>query len=221
MNYSLNDYFSRLLELVNITFSKIDKEKILPLNYFSCFGNNSFNLNFNKNLLSLGSYFSFILHFKITKSKLMEKNPQTLDKCRLITINFTGNKNEIDIELKYPNNLFLIDGKEEIKAKTIVIGEWISLLVTLSENKGSISVYFSINGENVKEPIKMKKLKLNKDDKINSISLFNNFYGEVSSIIIISQKNNDSFNAFSKNLKFFSEMKRGLWDEKYIFNFIK
>ena len=60
MNYSLNDYFSRLLELVNITFSKIDKEKILPLNYFSCFGNNSFNLNFNKNLLKLFFvYFAF------------------------------------------------------------------------------------------------------------------------------------------------------------------
>ena len=221
MNYSINDYFSSLLELLNSTFSKIEKEKTLPSNYFSCFGNNSFNLNFNKNLLNFGNYFSFILNFKISKSKLMEKNPQIFNKCRLITINLTDNKKEISIELKYPNNLYLIDGKEEIKTKTIPFGDWVSLLVTLSETKGNLSAYFSINGENMKDPIKMKSIKLGKDEKINFISLFDNFYGEVTSMIIISQKNNESFNTFSKNLKFFSEMKRGLWDKKHISNFVK
>ena len=49
MNYSMNDYFSSLLELLNSTFSKIEIEKTLTVNYFSCFGNNSLNLNFNKN----------------------------------------------------------------------------------------------------------------------------------------------------------------------------
>ena len=216
MNYSINDYFSSLLELLNTTFSKIDKERILPSNYFSCFGNNSFNLNFNKNLLNFGNYFSFILNFKISKSKLMEKNSQIFNKCRLITINFTDNKKELRIELKYPNNLYLIDGKEEIKTNTVPLGDWVSLLVTLSETKGNISAYFSINGENMKDPLKMKSIKLSKDDKINFISFFDNFYGEVTS-----QKNNDSFNTFSKNLKIFSEMKRGLWDKKHISNFIK
>ena len=47
MNYTFNDYFLSLLELLHIIFSKSNKEKILPSNYFSCFGNNSFNLNFN------------------------------------------------------------------------------------------------------------------------------------------------------------------------------
>ena len=223
MNYTFNDYFLSLLELLHIIFSKSNKEKILPSNYFSCFGNNSFNLNFNKNNLDLVNYFSLILNFKISKSKIIEKNPQLFGKCRLITINLLDNNKSINVELKYPNNLFIIDGDEEIKVKTIPSGDWVTLIVTFSENKSYISTYFSVNGDNmnIKEPLKIKNIKLKKEDKINSITFFDNFYGEVTSIVIFSQKNIECFNIFSKNIKYFSEIKKGLWDRKHILNFIK
>ena len=222
MNYSNSEYFLSLLELLNSTLSKIDKEK-LPSNYFSCFGNNSFNLSFNKEYLPLGIYCSFILNFKISKSKLMEKNPQDFGKCNLITVCFTDDKKVINIELKYPNNIYINDGKEELKAKTIVFGDWVTLLVTLSEKKGDISAYFGINGEdlNIKTPLKLKHIKLKKDDKIKSISFFDNFYGEVTSTIIICHKNNDSFNLFSNSLKYLSVMKKGLWEQRAFGGFVK
>ena len=220
INYSINEYFSNLLELLNIIFSPINKEKISPNNYFSCFGNNTFDMTFYKNILRFENYFSFNLNFKISNSKIMEKNPEILNKSRLLSIHFVVLEKIINIDLKYPNDLFIFDGSEEIKVKTLPLGDWMNLLITFFIYNGNITVYFNVNGEKMNEPIKLK-MKLNSVEEINSISFFENFFGEVSSIIIISQKDKDSFDIFSKNFNFFSEMKKGLWDNKHIAHFIK
>ena len=220
INYSINEYFSNLLELLNIIFSPINKEKISPNNYFSCFGNNTFDMTFYKNILRFENYFSFNLNFKISNSKIMEKNPEILNKSRLLSIHFVVLEKIINIDLKYPNDLFIFDGSEEIKVKTLPLGDWMNLLITFFIYNGNITVYFNVNGEKMNEPIKMK-MKLNRVEEINSISFFENFFGEVSSIIIISQKDKDSFDIFSKNFNFFSEMKKGLWDNKHYAHFIK
>ena len=220
-NYTFNDYFESLFELLQATFSQINNDKINPSNYYACFGNNSFNLNFNQSDLTIGTCLSFILNFRITKSKLMEKKPKTFNKCNLIAIHFNDNKKVLNIELKYPNVLNIIDGKQEIKLKNCPKGDWVNLILILTENNGNINMYFCVNEESMKIPIKLKNIKITKEESINSITFFENFYGEVTSITILSQKHNDAFNIFNKNLKIFTEIKRGLWDKKHIFNFMK
>ena len=221
MNYSFEEYYSSLVELLSETFPNINKDKICPSNYFACFGQNSLNLNFNQNKLIIGNCFSFILNFKISKSKLMEKNPEVLNKCNLIKINFTNNKKNITIELKYPNNLNIIDGKKEIKSKILPVGEWINLFITLTEQNGIISLYLCMNEENFRNPIQLTNTKIKKEDKITSINFFDNFYGEITSIIIFSQNQSDWFNILFKNSKIFTETKKGLWNKKSVLNFIK
>ena len=220
-NYTFNDYFASLFELLQSTFSQIKNDKINPTNYYACFGINSFNLNFNQNDITIGTCLSFILCFRITKSKLMEKKPKTFNKCNLITIHFKDNKKLLNIELKYPNILNIIDGKQEIKLKNCPTDDWINLILSLTENNGSINMYFCVNEESMKIPIKLKNIKISKEEAINSITFFENFYGEVTSITILSQKHNDALNIFNKNLKIFTEIKKGLWDKKHIFKFMK
>ena len=221
LNYSFGEYYSSLFELLKETFPKNLNDKIYPSNYFACFGKNSFNLNFNKNKLSIGNCFSFILNFKISKSKLMDKNPEVLNKCNIIKINFINNKKNIIIELKYPNILNIIDGKKEIKAKILPLDEWINLFITLTEQNGIISSYFCLNEENLQNLIQLTNIKLNKEDKIDSISFFDNFYGEVTSIILLTLNKSDWFNILFKNIKIFTETKKGLWNKWSVFNFLK
>ena len=219
--YSFDEYYTSLFELLNETLPNNLNDKIYPSNYFACFGKNSFNLNFNRNKLTIGNCFSFILNFKISKSKLMEKNSEVFNKCNLIKINFINNKKNISIELKYPNILNIIDDKKEIKVKILPLGEWINLFITLTEQNGIISSYFCLNEENLQNPIQLSNIKLNKEDKINSISFFDNFYGEVTSIIILSLNQTDWFNILFKNIKIFTEIKKGLWNKWSVFNFIR
>ncbi len=216
-NYTFTEYFSALLEILNSTLEKTDIEKNTPTNYFSCFGNNSFNLNFNSDNLIIGNCCSFILNFKINKSNILVKNPELFKTCRLISIKFSDTNKILNIDLQYPFLIILKDGNEEIKSKICPVGEWINLIITFCEN----NVYFFMNGENNKKSIKLKNIKIANNDKINSISFFENFFGEVTSITIISQKYNEAFNVFFTTLKFFSEMKKGLWDRKSINNFLK
>ena len=56
--------------------------------------------------------------------------------------------------------------------------------------------------------------------QINSISFFNNFYGEVSSISLLSLNQNDSLNIFCKTLKYFLDLQEGLWKRKYLNDFL-
>ena len=79
INYSpklFNDYFFDLLNLLYSTFENINKNKMQPRNYFACSGNCNFSLNFNQNNFILGKCLSFIINFKILKSKIMKENPE-------------------------------------------------------------------------------------------------------------------------------------------------
>ena len=61
----------------------------------------------------------------------------------------------------------------------------------------------------------MPSRSIKKEDTINSISFFNNFFGEVSSIIMLSQKTNEILKINSDEfLIFFKKYKEGFWKEK-------
>ena len=218
---SFNENFYDTLNLLFSTFGESTKKKTNPRNYFACFGNNNFIINFNKQNFLVGNFISIIINFKITKSKLITENTEQFGKCNLIKFNFADINKTLDIQLKYPFFLILNDGKKEYTAKVCPLGEWINLIMTLVVNDdGNIKVYFFINGENSLLPIKVKNLKLKTNDIIKSITFFNNFYGEVTSISMLSMNHNDSLNIFSQTLKYFLEFSAGLWNKRFLNRFI-
>ena len=215
-----NDYFYDLLNFLYYTFGKIEKNKKNPRNYFACFGNNNFTLNFDKKDFILGKCLSIIINFKITASKLVTENSEHLGKCSLIKINFKEDNKTLDAQLKYPFFVILNDQKKVYTAKVCPVGEWINLTMTIVVNDGNAKIFFFINGENSLLPLKIKNLKLQNNDVINSITFFDNFYGEVTSISMLSINNDNSLNIFSQTLKYFAELESGLWKKRYLNNFI-
>ena len=215
-----NDYFYDLLNFLYNTFGNIEKNKKNPRNYFACFGNNNFTIDFNKEDFILGKCLSIIINFKITASKLVTENSEHLGKCSLIKINFKEDNKTLDVQLKYPFFVILNDQKKVHTAKVCPIGEWINLTMTLMENEGNTKVYFFINGENSLLPLKIKNLKIQNNDVIKSITFFDNFYGEVTSISMLSINHDNSLNIFAQTLKYFAELESGLWKKRYLNNFI-
>ena len=215
-----NDYFYDLLNLLHSTFQNIHRNKTHPRNYFACCGNSNFSLFFSKKDFSIGKCLSFVINFKISNSKLIQENPELLGKCSLIKINFKENDKILDIQLKYPFFIIINHQKKTYTAKVCPLGEWINLTVIVMPNDINSKVYFFINGENSLLPLKIKKLKLQNNDIIKSIVFFDNFYGEVTSISMLSLNHEDSINILSQTLKYFAELNTGLWKRRYLKNFL-
>ena len=171
--------------------------------------------------INVGCSFTIILNFKIGNSPLGLENPSACSKANLISINFS-NGYSIDIDFEYP--MFLIVKEIQDKfIKTLPVLEWMNLIINIvNDDKNSTTAYFYTNGENrlVTFPFKTKKMK--NTDVINSIRFFNNFYGEVSSMTFLSQKDYGypGVNA-SDFLLQFTQYKEGLWKRKKINKFIK
>ena len=220
---SFNNYFNDLLNTLYATFGNDDEKemnKINPRNYYSCSGENNFTVYFTRKSFFLGNFISIIINFKISDSKLMKENPEAFGSCCLIQIKFNDLNKRINVELKYPYLVILHDGKKEYNAKICPYGEWINLIMAVSIIDDTPKIYFFVNGENSKLPLTLKNEKLQKNDIINSITFFNNFYGEVSSISLFSLNQNDSLNIFYKILKYFLNHKEGLWKRKYLNDFL-
>ena len=220
---SFNNYFNDLLNALYATFGNDDEKeinKINPRNYYSCSGENNFTVYFTRKSFFLGNFISIIINFKISDSKLMKENPEAFGSCSLIQIKFNDLNKGINVELKYPYLVILHDGKKEYNAKVCPYGEWINLIMAVSIIDDTPKIYFFVNGENSRLPLTLKYEKLQKNDIINSITFFNNFYGEVSSISLFSLNQNDSLDIFYKTLKYFLKHKEGLWKRKYLNDFL-
>ena len=210
---TLTDY----LTLLNNIISDIESRQ-KPNNYFCCNGEGNFNMNLGDIDFSINFSISFIMNFKIDKLKT-DKNKNIVS--NLIKINFSKG-NCINVDLEYPNSLIV----KEIKNtafKFIPDNEWINLIMILTGAEKKINLYFLFNGENQLSPFKYPTTSINYKDKIESIQFFNNFYGEVSSITILSQ-NKDFESSSVPPKEFLSEFKlykEGLWKRKKISNFIK
>ena len=210
---TLTDY----LTLLNNIISDIESRQ-KPNNYFSCNGEGNFNMNLGDIELCINFSLSFIINFKIDKLNT-DKNKNIVS--NLIKINFS-NANSINVDLEYPNSLIVKEIKNTA-LKAIPDNEWINLIIILTGAEKKMNLYFLINGENQLSPFKYPTTSINYKDKIESIQFFNNFYGEVSSITILSQ-NKDFESSSVPPTEFLSEFKlykEGLWKRKKISNFIK
>ena len=216
-NELLYDY----LTLLNIFLGDtINHQK--PRNYFSCSGEGCFEVDLSNLKLKIGCSFTFIINFKIGVSTYSEQNPDKANISNLISINFSNGEN-VDFELHHPM-LLIVKKIQDNFIKTLPLEEWINLIINVvCDNKNNLIVFCYCNGENRLTPFTMKKTKLVSNDTINSIKLFNNFYGQVSSMSFLSSQKDFGFpgvNA-SEFLLEFRQYKEGLWKKKKIENFIK
>ena len=191
-----------------------------PRNYFCCNGDGYFEVDMSKLKLNVGCSFTFILNFKLGNSPLALENPAAYKKTTLININFS-NGYSIDFDFEYPMNLVVKEIQDKY-IKTLPVLDWMNLIINIvNDDKNNITAYFYTNGENRLVTFPFKNKSLTNSDTINSIKFFNNFYGEVSSMTFLSQKDYGypGVNA-SDFLLQFKDYKEGLWKRKKINNFI-
>ena len=212
----LYDYLTLLNTFVGDTINHLK-----PRNYFCCSGEGFFEIDLSNLKLKMGCCFTVILNFRIGSSALSMENPEKANISNLISINFS-NGYTIDFDLQYP--MFLIVKEIQDKfIKTLPTDEWINLIINVvNDDKNNISVFCYANGENRLILFPLKKPKLTSNDTFSSIVFFNNFYGEVSSISFLSQKDYGYPGVNSSEfLLEFKQFKEGLWKKKKIENFLK
>ena len=215
-----NELLYNYLTILN-TFLGDTINHLKPRNYFCCSGEGCFEIDLSKLKMKVGCSFTFILNFRIGVSKIAEENPEKAHISNLINIHFSNGYN-INFDLQYP--CFLI--VKEIQDKFIKVfpsDEWINLIINVvNDDKNNISIFCYANGENRLIQFNIKKAKLTSNDTFTSIKFFNNFYGEVSSISFLSQKDYGypGVNA-SDFLLEFKQFKEGLWKKKKIEAFLK
>ena len=207
-----DENFTSILILLNTLLG--DSENILiPRNYFACNGQGKiiFDSDNNKKI-EIGYCLTFILNFKISLNH--ENSDSNL--CHLINITF-DNKSSISIDLKSPGSLML---KDKI-VKILKHNEWVNLIVNIVVKESKVKIYFFVNGESTGKGINYEGLKLRIIDQITLIEFFDNFYGEVTSIILLSQKEDGSPGVhLDQFLSLFKLNKEGLWKRKLFENFL-
>ena len=208
------------LTLLN-TFLGDTINHLKPRNYFCCSGEGCFEIDLSKTKLKTGCSFTFIINFKIGASTMDLENTDKGHISNLISISFS-NGNTINFDLQYPVQLIVKEIQEKF-IKTLPADEWINLIINVvNDDKNNTSVFFYANGENSLISFPLKKAKLTRNDTFNTIKFFNNFYGEVSSITFLSQKDYGYPGVNSSDfLLEFKQFKEGLWKKKKIETFLK
>ena len=193
-------------------------EKITkPENYFCLSGNSKFSLDLTNKTLGLGYCISFILNFKMPDT---DKNDGL---SNLINIKFS-NEISLILQLKFPGYLLIIESDNEPKMiKAIPKNEYIVLLINIIVEDNNFQIYTFLNGENKLSPVKCKNNNINmKKDTIQSLDFFENFYGEVTSITMLIQKEKSKPIINSPEfLPVFTNFEKGFHKKKELKKFIE
>ena len=192
-----------------------------PFNYFACSGNNNFELNFSNKKIEIGKCLTIIMNFKICNSAINKEDVGDDQIVTLMKLDLS-NGQSFSLDLKYP--MFLI--AKEIHTnfiKTLPIEEWVNLIFTIVCVDSKLQVYFFVNGENKLSPYKLPSKKLKSTDTIDSLIFFDKFKGEVSSMSMLIQPNEDKDKPNVLNNLFLSGFKQfqmGIWKPKIFDNYI-
>ena len=184
-----------------------------PKNYFACNGQGKILFEpENAKKLKFGNTLIFILNFFITSN-------EATNICNFITLKL---EKEI-IQFIFNYN----DSSLKVKDKFIANlpnKEWLNLIIFMSPNKDQkLELFCYINGEIKSEKYEIiNDIDLDQNYTIKSIEFFDNFYGEITSISLISQKEENSPQVKSEEfLEFFKNNKIGIWKQKIYNEFIK
>ena len=212
---SVKDYLNLLSSLL------CETEIIKPKNYFSCTGEDSkFQIDM-KDKRSVEVSYSFTININFKLSICPDDKNITKNKVSNLIKLFFSNKKELSIDLKYPCFLIVKELRND-PIKILSNTEWINLNITTVNIDSKLNLFINVSGENNPTPFKLTSLSLKFDDKIEHIEFFKNFYGEVSSIYMFSQK--DSGPPGVNSTAFLSELKNyreGLWKKKITDNFFQ
>ena len=196
---------------LNILYAILDETDnyVKPRNYFSCNGNGRFILDCSEQIL-VGYSFTIMVNFKISKSDAIEDDIDIERISNLIRINFSNNTS-ISVDLKYPFFLIIKEIKDDFLTQ-LKTEEWVSLVINFNLSNKSLAIAIHLNGEKNSDYTINQKNPLKPTDNIISLEFFNNFYGEVSSIIMFSQKEEGKPGVMNKNfLMTFNGFRGGLW----------
>ena len=204
------EHFYNNLILLNTILSDT-ANYVKPRNYFACNGEGKFI--FDSENIEIGYCLTFILNFKINVN--LDNKDSNI--CNLLKIKL-DNKLIIKIDLKSPNSLMI---KKKI-VKILPQNEWVNLIINFIVSKDEkLTLYFFINGENQMKEEKYEGIKIRNSDEIKSIEFFDNFYGEVTSIILLSQKEEGFPGVHSDQfLLSFKLNNEGIWKRKLLDKFI-
>ena len=209
---NLKNYLTLLYTILDETDNCVK-----PRNYFSCNGTGRFILDCNDQIC-VGYSFTIIMNFKVSKSSEEDLNISRIS--NLITLNFS-NSTSITVDLKYPNFLIIKEIKDDF-IKQLPNEEWINLLITFDFSNKTLKISIHVNGENNNSNYTInQKNPLKPTDTIESVELFNKFYGEVSSMTMFTQKEPGKPGVMNKDfLMLFNGFKGGLWKKKSMEKFI-
>ena len=202
--------FTNILNLLKILLGETENY-VNPRNYFACNGNCKIILNSENKNLRLGYCLTFILNFKTNINPNEEKAKITLLKIKF------NNKSTLKIYLKYPDAIMI---KDKI-VETLPQNKWINLIINIINKKDGIKLYFFVNGESKIKEEKYEGLTLKSTDKINTMEFFENFYGEITSFTLLSQKEEGDPGVHTeKFLSLFASNSEGIWKKKIFENFL-
>ena len=134
----------------------------------------------------MGYCTTFILNFKIPETNTIEET------SNLINLKFVDNTS-IEIQLKLPGFLLIKHQNGKVKTvKALPKNDYIVLVVNIifNDKDNLFHIYIFINGENNLTSFNAKTNIDIKKDKIQSLSFFENFFGEVTSISMLIQNDN-------------------------------
>ena len=192
-----------------------------PKNYFTCNGKGAINVNLAHSQIKAGNSFSFILNFK---TGMTTKDLEHLDDinytANIITISFSNNKT-FTVDLQYPM-FIVVKSLRSGCIKSLPLDEWIVFVLTIHCIGNKLLFYIFVNGENHINKNEIANFTIDANTYVKEISFFNGFIGEVTSLTMLSQKDNSHPQMLNSTvLQLFRNYKEGLWKKKVIENFIK
>ena len=246
-NYYFNEYnYYKLLEL--ILFFYQSKEDEDPINYFFFNGDKDTNItikNKDNNILNIENNLYILFFIKLIDynyiSPLNENDKETINNCNLLEIKFKKRSEVILINLNYIEkdetleNISIEEESKENKSlnfnipyKSFNIKETNNVVVKLTSNM-KIRIY--VNGAKITLTSDIIPFDTLSDKTLESIKLFNGFYGICSTIMIYADsKQNELEDIFPKYLKknqngFDKQISKyyqnGLFKEELLIPFIK
>ena len=196
-----------------------------PRNYFCCPGNGQFIFDCNKEI-AIGHSFSVLINFKISKSYIKEEDKHIKRISNLVNFNFINDIN-ISIDLEYPNHLIIKDIEQNFK-KILPVNEFTFLFITFIPIPQFNSIKIILNSQNSNNQIGsvefeiFTKIPVKPSDNFISIEFFKKFFGEVTSIVMFSQKEEGNNGILNKEfIEEISKFKTGFWKIKDLQNFTK
>ena len=200
------EYFSKLLKVL-IHLLGVNHKQINPKCYYYLTEKTHINIPILKYYTNIGIVFCLKYYFISDKGEILTIN---LDKSNIIKLYF---ENE-EFIISSNGNIFKINEKE--KEKLFLTKEWNCLTFNYKYIKKKWIINFFLNEKQILKDFCINN-KAEKDIFINSIKIGNNFFGELSTIIVTNNSDNLYNLKIHKNL--FDSFPYGIIHYKYIKNF--